>query len=1163
MKKNCATNTFLKWKVFQFLIMMKVVWVIILATAFQSAASVSYSQETKISLNLKDVSLEEVIWSIKKLTQFNFFYQNEEIEEIKGLNVDVNDQTVDEILDQCLKSTTLTYDIVHKAVIIHNENNRNAVNSTGGELVGLQKQRITGRVTDSNGVPLPGVTVVVKGTAIGVVTDAEGNYSLLVPDDIKVLLFSFVGMKNKEVPYSGQTVLNVTLEEERTGIDEVVVVGYGVQKKVAVTGAVSTVGTKELVRSSSATLGTALAGRLSGISAIQSSGQPGRDDATIYLRGASTTNGKTPLILIDGVPRDNIRTIDPNEVETISVLKDASATAMFGVRGANGVIMITTRRGAEGKSELSISATQSFTSFTREPERIHSVDYMKLRNEALVNDGYDPQYTDDIIAKYENPLQGLDKSDPDYENKAKIRRYIYCDNDYYRLFIKRYSPQTRVNASITGGTKKISYFVNTNYLHQGGNLNTESKSAFGYDPSSKMDRYSFRANLDYKVADSFRAFLNLGSYIELVNMPSAGGNIYGGNTTLMISDIMYQAQTELPITPGPTTISGFGVDAGQIVDPSYLDRSAFEIMNRRGYRTEMRSNLNTTFGVDWDLSKLVTKGLSLRGMISYDAKSTTAEQGTKEEKLYTATVNYDTDELTYTMSRSSETLLLINKDVSSNYTINMQGIINYHRQFGKHDVGGMVVAQRDYWESTGGEIPYNVIGVAGRAMYNFDTRYFGEFNIGYNGSEQFAPGHRFGLFPAVSLGWVLSNEEFMKQDGAIDNLKLRMSYGEVGNDNIGSNRFLYLDNITIGSGMFSSLGNGTSISEGLLGNPDITWEVSKKQNYGIDFALFKCLSGSLDVFVEHRSKILLTRGSVPSLQGVAISYLPKANMGKVDNHGGEFELGYNKRLKNDLNLLVKGNISYNKNKVKFFDEAAYSVDYAYRYRTTGYSLGQQWGYIIERSNGNGYFNSQEELDNFLANTTYGFGSPRVGDFIYKDLNGDHVIDDKDKAPIGNTTIPGIIYGLTISTTYKAFDFSIFFQGVSKYSRTYADQGVYENTKLGTYFDYHKRAWTEERYANGEKITYPALSTQTTTNHTANSFFIMNRAFTRLKNIEVGYTLPSAKSRLFGVKTLRVYASAQNWFTWDHLKMGHLDPENSSSIGYPVTKMLNMGLNISF
>jgi TonB-linked SusC/RagA family outer membrane protein len=1028
---------------------------------------------------------------------------------------------------------------------------------------------VSGTVLDSlDSGPLPGVSIMIDGTKEATQTNERGQYSINAPSN-SILVFAYVGYTQKKISVNGQTSVNVRLVNSDQRLNEVVVVGYGQQKKVSVTGAISSIQTKDLKLSSSASLANALAGKLSGLTSIQSGGgQPGRDDATMYLRGAATMNGKSPLILIDGVPRDNIRTLDANEVASVSILKDASATAVFGVRGANGVILITTRRGVEGKAELSVNIDQSYSSFTREPERLHAIDYMNLRNEASKNDNAALPFSQETMDKYRNPLAGLDPNDPDYNQKAMVRNYMYPDHDYYREFISRYAPQTRINTSATGGTDKVAYFVNAAFLHQGGNLNTEPKSQLGYDPSAKMDRFNFRANLDYKVTSAVKSFLNIGSYIEQVNMPSAW--LYGGgDTNWMMRDLLYQAQTILPITPGPVTIGGFGVRPGQIVDPGYLDRSAFEIMNRMGYRNEVRSNLNSTFGLEWDLSKALTQGLSIKGMISYDAKSTTATQGKKSEQLYLAEVNPVTDELSYATKRSDEQLLTLTKGADSRYNINMQASVNYNRTFGeKHEVGGMILGQRDYWETPGPDIPFNVLGISARATYGYDSRYLAEFNVGYNGSEQFAPGSRYGFFPAASVGWVVSNESFLKGNKILTNLKLRVSYGKVGNDILGPSReegprFLYQSDITMGGGPLGSLGLGQGINQRLLANPNITWEVAKKQNYGLDLQLLKSLDLNFDYFVEKRSNILISRNTVPEFQGVPLGFVPKVNMGIVDNKGFEIELTYRKSLTTDFSMMFKGNYGYNHNVVKFTDEQIRDETYASRYKTTGYPIGQAFGYKIDYSNGNGYFNSSQELNDYLSHTTYGFGTPRLGDFKYQDVNGDGIVNDKDQVAIGYSSIPRVAYGFTLGLNYKSFELTTFFQGVGKYSGNYAEQGVYETIKEGTYFDYHKHAWTPERYASGEEITYPALSRSANTNHTANDFFIMDRSFIRLKNIELGYTLPQSALKKIGVQRLRVYVSGQNLYTWDNLRLGHLDPENNDALGYPVTSMANFGLSVIF
>ncbi|MFT3950297.1 MAG: TonB-dependent receptor [Agriterribacter sp.] len=1141
---------------------MKLTIVLMIAACLQIQAK-GYSQ---ITLSARNASLESVLRQIKKQSGLHLVYRDEWLQDAGKVTVQLSNVSVQEALNACFKDQLLAYELINKTIVIKKAG---VVSPPTPQAAAQQDIIVTGKVLDDKGTPLANVSIVVKGSTKGVSSAADGSFSISVPDQKAVLVFSYVGMEIQEVTIPANRNISIVLKPLVSAMEDVVVVAYGSQKKITVTGAVSTVNTEQLKQSSSASLANALAGRLSGLTAIQSGGgQPGRDDATLYLRGAATVNGNSPLILIDGVPRDNIRTIDPNEVASVSILKDASATAVFGVRGANGVILITTKRGAPGKAQLTASIDQSFSSFTREPEWLHSVDYLKLRNEAAKNDGIAIPYADELISKFENPLQGLDPNAADYAEQVAYRNYIYPDHYWYGELIKKNTPQTRVNIGVTGGTSKLSYFVNGVYLHQGGNLNTEPKSKLGYDPSSWMDRYNFRANLDYKISPSFKAFLNIGSYIERVNMPSAG-TYPGYDTHWMMSDLIYQTQTILPITPGPTTLGGYGVPEDAVVYPTYLDRTAFEIMNRQGFRNEMRSNLNTSLGAEWDLSKLVIPGLSIKGMISYDAKATSAMDGYKNERLYAAQVNYETNELSYAVQRNAESFLNILKGYDSRYNINMQASVNYQNSFGKHNVGALVLGQRDYWETTAGEIPYNVIGLAGRVTYDYDKRYLAEVNLGYNGSEQFAPANRYGFFPAASVGWVISNEPFFQPLAyTVSNLKLRASYGKVGNDKIGSSRFLYLDNITVGSGPLGTLstiapGVGQGISQGLLGNPALSWEVATKQNYGVEVGLFNELNVSFDYFFEKRTDILISRGTVPALQGVPLGNIPKVNMGVVDNRGYEIEVSYNKKLSKNFSFMVKGNLGYNHNTVKFYDEPISDDSYAYRYRTTGFSLGQAWGYKIDYSNGNGYFNSQQELDAYLAKTTYGFGTPRVGDFIYQDLNGDGIVNDKDLAPIKYTSIPGQIYGLLLQVNYKGFEFSSFFQGVSKYSTNYANQGVYENIKLGTYYSYHTTAWTPERYAAGEKITYPALSTNTTTNHRANDFFIMDRSFIRLKNIELAYNFTPSLLKTLRVQGVRAYMSAYNFFTWDKLRMDHLDPENSESLGYPVTKSLNCGVNITF
>lgn len=1035
---------------------------------------------------------------------------------------------------------------------------------TGTALAQQSGKTITGKVLDENNQPMPGVTIIVDGTTNGTMTGPDGTFTLGgVPSGATVIV-SCIGYTDQVLP-EGKSNYVVSLVPDSEMLEETVVVAFGQQKKLSVTGAISTVASADLRKTTSTRLDNALAGRVTGLTSMQSGGgQPGVDGATMYLRGAATTNGKSPLILVDGVERDNIRTIDMNEVESISVLKDASATALYGVQGANGVILIQTRKGQKGKAQLNISVDQSWTSFTKEPSRLHSWEYCELRNEALMNDSQAPEFSEETIAKFRNPLLGLDPSSPDYDNQVAIRKAVYCDNDYYRMYLKSNTPQTRANANISGGTDFVNYFVNVGYIHQGGNLNTESPDYLGYDPQCYMNRLSLRSNLDFHITKNLTASLNIASYAENVNMPAVG-DLYRGDQSWMITDIIYQSQTILPISPGPVTDPRFGGVSDGVVGYNYLDRSAYEIINRRGFHTNKRKNLNTQFSVNWDLSELVTKGLSVNGMAAYDTYNIGVLEGRKKERVYNVRVDYDSETLSYSSSNGDKIEpLTMTSSRFSNYQIYVQGSINYARTFGKHNVTAMATAYRRFWEGTSADIPYNVLGTAARATYSFDDRYLVEGNLGYNGSEQFAPSKRFGLFPSGSIGWIASNESFLKGNKYLTWLKFRASYGLVGNDSMGGLRFLYQDDnkIQSGNGFVQGLG-GKIVKEGLIGNKSITWELSKKMNLGVEIGLFKDFRINVDYFTEKRDQILLKRRTVPSFQGVSSDYIPRVNMGKVDNHGVDVEVSYSHTFNRDFSISSRVNFGFNDNTAIELDEPMRSEEYAYQYHEEGFRLGQEFGYLIDwDSPGNGYFTSQDEIDSYYP---YGFGGkPRVGDFVYKDVNGDGVIDQKDLSPIGySTTVPGLNYGISLGLNFKGIDFNVLFSGLGRYSKYYSGQGVVEWTKQGTYFDWTRNGWMEERYKNGEKITYPAISTTKTVSHTENDFFIQNRSFLRLKNIELGYTLPERFLSKVGVKALRVYVSGQNLFVWDNLRITHIDPEQNNSYGYPITKNVTLGLNINF
>jgi TonB-linked SusC/RagA family outer membrane protein len=1009
-------------------------------------------------------------------------------------------------------------------------------------------RRITGVVSSSDGESLPGVTVQVKGATRGTVTDFNGAFVLNVQES-EVLVFTYLGFVSQEIPVSGRNDIRIVLQEKATGLDEVVVVAYGKQKKISVTGAIATIDTKDLKQSPSANLATSLAGRLPGLTAMQTSGQPGNDKVNLYLRGMGTFNNASPLILIDGIPRDNISTLDPNEVATVTILKDASATAVFGVRGANGVILITTRRGKEGKPELSISADYSLQSFLVEADRIHSWEFAELRNQAERNSNVlesDMSFTQYMIDKYRSG------EDP----------VFYPDRNVIRDLFRKWAPQTRLNANFSGGSKDFSYFLNVGYVGQGGNFKTDPEEKLGYDPSFRMDRYSFRGNIDYNIAKNLTASLNIASYLEKMNSPQTV-TMHGGDINYFVSD-MYRWAWQLPPTqPGPLTAEGYGVPAGQVVnEASNTQRNVYSDINRRGYAQNTTTTLNSSLSLDWGLD-FITKGLSAKGTMAFDSHALTNLQGYKAFDVYDVSVAKSAEETSYyiPMRTNVPAEIQLDKIMGTHYYMNSQVSLEYGRAFGSHNVTGLALVQRDNWDGDpyGADIPYNILGFVGRATYNFDNRYLAEFNIGYNGSEQFAPKNRFGTFPAISAGWVVSNEKFLRDNGVISNLKLRGSYGLTGNDTQGA-RFLYFTHITTEGGIYSSLGKGLSINQGLLANEIIQWEAAEKKNLGFDLEVFKSLSLTTDFYKEHRDKILIGRNTIPVLQGVPIGNIPRVNLGAVDNKGFETELAYKKIINRDFSMNVKANFSYNENIVKFADEIPLDGYYV-PYRSTGFSIGQNFGYEIDYSNGNGYINTQEELD---ALPVYDVGgTPRLGDFKYIDQNGDGTVDVKDQVPIGYSNVPRISYGFSGTLNYKSFDLSFLLTGIAKSSYYLDGFGVTEFAYAGFYSGWHLKAWTQERYENGEEILYPALGTDKGVSQKQNSVFIMDRSFLRLKNLEIGYKLPDRLVKKLSLTSTRVYVNGNNLLTWKKYPINTVDPEQEGNLAYGLTRMINFGVNVVF
>jgi len=705
--------------------------------------------------------------------------------------------------------------------------------------------------------------------------------------------------------------------------------------------------------------------------------------------------------------------------------------------------------------------------------------------------------------------------------------------------------------NLSGGGDYVQYFVNVGYLDQGGQWKI-SPDVTDYDPSGFLKRYNFRSNIDAKLNKSGRlsTFLNAAGYFERVNSPNA-------NT----DEIFRRTYTFFPVVlPGPLS-----PDGEVLIGSGNYNVSPWALINRSGYRQETRNNITASWGLKQDLD-FVTKGLASKFMASFDTKTIYGLTAAKDYQRWTQVIDPNTsnylgmDSITYVrMSPESEnTPLSIGSGSNFQSFFNFQFSLDYNRTFNeKHNVTGMFLAQQEVRLMLNDRLPFNLRGLAIRTTYGYDNKYFAEFNAGYNGSEQFAKGRRYGFFPTISGGWMVSNEELMQNVAFISMLKMRASYGHVGSDRLGGRRFLYLDDIQrqTGGGYSGSLGRGGKISENYIGNPTIQWEIAKKLNLGLEIGLFNDLTLVLDAYKERRDNILINRQTIPMVYGIQSTRMAPVNMGIVDNKGFEIELNYNKRFNDDWSFLSKVNYNFARNNVVYSDELQLTEDYAYRYRQTGYRIGQNFGYKLR----DGYYESYDEIAaeglNYVGYTV------RPGDFKYVDTNEDGSIDDRDLVPIGYAGIPEFTFGGAFSITYKNLDVSLLLQGVHNVTSALGGYGTHSE------WDFkgrHLHAWTPERAAAGERIDYPRLALGgSVSERDNNEFFLENKSFVRLKNAEVGYRLPTNLLKFIGAREVRLYANGLNLFTWDSMKVKDYDPEVGYSLSYPVYQVFNGGVSVNF
>lgn len=1016
------------------------------------------------------------------------------------------------------------------------------VASSASQIAQQNAIKVIGTISDDLG-PIAGASLAIKGTSKGTLTDMEGNFSLEIPVG-STLIASFIGYEDKEIKYNGEKKLQIILKENVHELEEVQVIAYGTTKKVSVTGSISSVNSEELLKTPASSMANALTGKVTGLSTVQSTGQPGADDPSIYVRGVGSLseNLSKPLMLVDGVERSFFQ-LDPNEVEDISILKDASATAVFGVRGANGVIIVTTKRGKEGPAKVNFSTSFAIQSPTRMPKFANSYEYATQYNSAQRLDGV----AEEGLAFTEEAIEAF---------RTQSNPMAYPDTDWVDMLIKKTALQTQHNLSISGGTKSIRYFSSLGVFTQDGLFRGLEKD---YNSNFRYNRYNYRINLDIDVTKSTTMKINLGGRVNDKRSPNYEGN---SNIAYLFRDIYWA-----------TPFSGVGVvddkwivsDSKKIAKLPGDVRDALYPYYGKGYNTSDGNMLNFDFILEQKLD-VITKGLKAHFKGSYNSGVVHNKLRAGSYPNYEAVLN---DDGTIHLKKNGEkTALGFNESIGKSRDWYAEVALNYKRSFNKHNVSGLVMYNQSMKYYPGGQfpgLPTGYVGVVGRATYDFNTRYMVDANIGYNGSENFAPGKRFGVFPAASVGWIVTEEKFMKPLTSVLNyLKLRASYGIVGNDRTNdASRYLYLpDSYNPKSGSYNFGTNvSTSIpgaSESKKGNPDVTWETAAKQNYGADFYLFDSkLKFNVDYFIEKRKDILTTRKIVPGYLAVN---LPIANIGKVNNKGVELNVQWRDRI-NEFQYNIGFNLSYAKNKIVYMDEIDYPYDYMKR---TGKPVGQQFGYKHD-----GYFSEEDvrvyEQERGKSIPDHGASFfPKPGDVKYKDLNGDNKIDNYDIGAIGNPIYPLLTGGLNLGFSYKGFDLSMTFSGATKTSRMFGDIfrepfGATNSRSLMKYMI--EDAWTPEK---GDAAKAPTISFGSKQNNYVDSdLWLRDASYIRLKNIEFGYTFNRKLLKKAHLQNLRLFVSGYNLLTFDKLKI--VDPETrpSNTSMYPVVRVFNLGLKVGF
>lgn len=1103
----------------------------------------SYAQEKFFTFEMEDVTVNEVLKYIEKHSEYVFMYSENDIVTPK-VSLKVKNQAIDEVLDRLFHNTDVVYQISGKQILLSHSKTTPSAQQAG-------KRTITGTVVDKDKLPLPGVNIWLKNSTVGVMTDIDGKYSITIDVVGGALEFSFVGMTSQTIAIGDQDVINVTMLEDSEKLEEVVVVGYGQQKKASVVGAISTVDVSQL-KVPGSSLSTALAGQLAGVVSMTRSGEPGKNSAAdFYIRGVSSFKGtSTPLVLVDGIERD-LDLVDTEDIQSFSILKDASASAVYGVRGANGVILITTKKGSEGKPRINARAEFGFTSPTKVPEMMGSAEWAEMYNEAAGMQYYSPE----AIQAYRTG------SDPDLYPNVAWNEALFDDM----------AENQGVNLSVTGGGDVMKYYVSGSFYHEN-SIYKNAGNIYGYNSSLRYSKFNFRANIDINITKSTLLNVNLANVYE-----KSFGPGYGDDDSSIWGYAFLTSPNAFPLQYSDGTLSGPSSDSGE---------NPWNMLVHSGYREQFWNSAQSLIGLTQDFGDLwePLEGLTANIKFSWDAWNTTLQRRAKNSSFYHARGRAEDGSLIYDDNngdgiwdpvRTGDEQLGFALTRSGTMTRYLEGSLNYNRLFNdEHRVGALFLYNQKIHTNTQADsgdnaLPYKNQGIAGRLTYSFRDTYFGEVNMGYNGSENFARGHRFGFFPAVAIGWMMSNESWFEPiTNVVDMLKLKASYGKVGNDDIGGQRRWVYESTIVNGGSWnygqSGDQGGQGIRVGEVENLYVSWEEALKLNVGVELSLFQKLKIQADYFREERTGIFLQRAGLPAIVG--ITTIPYVNIGETLNQGIDANLEYTQKVGNVF-LTARGNFTFNRNKLINNDEP----DWEYKYQNrigkpfgSGGSM-QPFGLVAL-----GLFQSEEEIANSPRQT---FGEYRVGDIKYQDVNGDGLIDSQDQVAIGYTNLPEITYGFGATAQWKNWDFNVFFQGAAHTSFFLSgstlvspfSSGNMERAALNA--DLYDHVWKSTNTAEQNAgAIYPRLALASApgavNNSQTSTWWLRNGSFMRLKNVEIGYTMPRELLDKTFIKSLRFYVSGNNLLTFSDFKLWDPEKGNGDGSGYPLNRVISVGFTLN-